>query len=220
MNLRNRFDKEFINGEDSKFHRIFGDELKSRILWESDRFAIFPALGCFVEGYTLIISRENYISIGHMPRDKATEMESLCLKAKKNIQSIYGDVIVFEHGALSSFCRGGACLEQAHIHLVPFKKDVHNYLKERHEFIKIDHLYDLSSMIQENHSYIYYQNQIGVKYAYWIENVPSQYMRRVLIDVGEFEEYKWDSEVYVGKKEIIESYNKLLPKFKRGFTIR
>ena len=92
---------------------------------ESDNFLVVPSLGSLVEGWTLLVPKQHYLSMGALPtafKDEVislqAEVESL-LKAKCG-----GPLVVFEHGP-SAVKHGTGCgVDHAHLHILPVDCDL------------------------------------------------------------------------------------------------
>lgn len=76
-------------------------------------------IGPFCEGHLLVATKMHESSFGHVPGDVLTELVGLLDKLTSLVEARYGRTIVFEHGPLSSVRPGGACLEHAHVNILP-----------------------------------------------------------------------------------------------------
>lgn len=100
--------------------RAVPDGDRDRTVWENDLFRIFPTIGCFVEGYILLVPKKHIPCFGALDAEHLRELlHSLLPEICRRMQSIYGPVCVFEHGVMNEYCRGGGCVDHAHLHIVP-----------------------------------------------------------------------------------------------------
>ena len=94
--------------------------INSRVMYETENYVVIPTIGCFVEGYVLIVSKQHYDCAGQMALSSIEELCQLIWKVVSAIKQTYGlDCIVFEHGAISCTNKFGGCINHAHIHVVP-----------------------------------------------------------------------------------------------------
>jgi len=91
------------------------------ILYETDHFFITPTLGCMnIPGYLLLLSKECFKGMGSLPESLHQELEEVTQYAKARLKEVYNkDVQIFEHGPKVCDVHGGACLDHAHLHIVP-----------------------------------------------------------------------------------------------------
>ena len=82
--------------------------------------AVIPGLGAFVPGYVLIFPEQHVESILKIPRERSDAFSLLLAKTAKAIRAVYGPLTIFEHGSCTRRdLRRSACLDHAHIHLLP-----------------------------------------------------------------------------------------------------
>jgi len=95
---------------------------------ESDNYFAIASIGAFIEGWTLIVPKKHMLSCS----SEYLKMEflSFTLDVKRHIESIYGNVIMFEHGANVEGSLTGCGVDHAHFHIVPSEpllyKDLNN----------------------------------------------------------------------------------------------
>ncbi len=151
------------------------------ILFESDNFYVKPALGHFVEGYCLVISKEHLRTMAELSSKEAAELEEVLGETERQLTAIYKNgLCTFEHGAACSSNRAGACIDHAHMHILPTSCDVTARLAAL-ESVRISELRELCDFANRGQSYIYYEPQPGERLVYACDDrVPSQFMRRLI----------------------------------------
>ena len=204
---------------------------EDEILEETEHFYAKPALGQFVEGYTLINTKDHYNSFAYLSVEKFNEFENFKQQIVKRLSNMYSSpVIVFEHGGtafhhVSNGCKDcmaharmhhldcGGCIDHAHMHLIPFYKDAHSLLKESFSFENISDMLELSKYKVENLSYLYYESINGERFVFRVdEKLPSQFLRRIVCEVLEQPDI-WDWAKYPFRDKIRsfkEAYNQAL----------
>lgn len=167
---------------------------EDEILEESENFYAKAALGHFVFGYTLIVSKEHLLSFAHLPEELFPELEAFRDKVFDKLHNICQHPIsIMEHGAISRCQRGGACIDHAHLHLMPLATDLYPILSTRFSFIELGCTSELRRFQDTQIPYLYYQREglrgHGVKLA---QDVPSQLLRRIACEsLGEPELWDW-----------------------------
>src|SRR4051794_11724211 len=90
------------------------------ILEESQSFYVKPALGHFVEGYCLVISKDHLRTMAELEPPEAGELEYLLGRVSSQLRILYNrNVCVFEHGTVCPAYRAGSCVDHAHMHVIP-----------------------------------------------------------------------------------------------------
>jgi diadenosine tetraphosphate (Ap4A) HIT family hydrolase len=167
---------------------------EDEIIDESENFYAKAALGHFVFGYTLIISKEHLPSFAHLPEDMFPELEAFRTRVLDKLHNICRDPIsMMEHGAISRCQRAGACIDHAHLHLMPIATDLYPILSTRFTFGELGSISELRCFKDRQIPYLYFQREglrgHGVTLA---QDVPSQLLRRIACQaLGEPELWDW-----------------------------
>lgn len=173
------------------------------VLFESDNFYVKPALGHFVEGYCLVISKEHLLTMAELTTEEAAELQDILGETALRLNSLYKNgLCTFEHGAACPSNRAGACIDHAHMHILPRKCDVRSQLRLKSE--KILDLGGLCDFGKTSQSYIYYEREPGERIVYRCdERVPSQFMRRLICEYLGMD-HNWDWRVSPCRESIQE----------------
>jgi diadenosine tetraphosphate (Ap4A) HIT family hydrolase len=181
------FCHEFSGNLENSFHRLYGGDPETRILFQSTEFAVLPSLGQVVEGYLLLLPRQHFGAIGDLSPRHMDELATVLYRAGEILKREYGPYIVFEHGTRSEGV-GGCGIYHAHLHAAPLGgvSDPIELLKQRFPFTELAHLKEISKRSAGLPSYLFYQDSDARLYLFDTGPLPSQYMRKVLADaVGE-----------------------------------
>jgi hypothetical protein len=95
---------------------------RSRIIQRHDGFFLLPTLGCFTDGYNLILPFEHRPSFAVLGRDQLTLGLQFAEGTRKRLARFFGDYLIAEHGALDSGDLGAGCCLHAHLHLIPMPR--------------------------------------------------------------------------------------------------
>src|SRR5215472_3627304 len=158
---------------------------EDEIIDESENFYAKAALGHFVFGYTLIISKEHFHSFAYLPEHLFPELHAFRDRVIDNLHNLCQDPItMMEHGAINRCHRGGACIDHAHLHLMPLAADLYPTLSKRFVLGELKSISELRRFKDTQIPYLYYQREgftgHGVKLA---QDVPSQLLRRIACQV-------------------------------------
>ncbi len=94
-------------------------KLYNRLVAHTDNFFIIAAIGAFVPGYLMLVSKKLIPSLALIEDNQVNEMKWLIQKCSDAISKTYNkNVAVFEHGMCA--CIGG--LDRAHLHIMPIDK--------------------------------------------------------------------------------------------------
>lgn len=160
----------------------FCDELESpnkmsleigfnRIIWEDEDFVVLPTVGCFVEGYVMLMPKEHSYSFAQLDALSIARADYLTKKLRRELEDIYGEyyedtpadsILVAEHGAVSCAIKGAQCCDHAHLHFIPLATEARlfavfdEYLKAANgaNRIPVSSLMDAKRLGAAEHAYI------------------------------------------------------------------
>jgi len=201
---------------DRGYHLFKGENLGNRILHESDNFVVFPSLGQIVEGYLLIASKNHLVGLSDISELHFCELECVIEEVRKVLAKNYSEPIFFEHGPVNGN-KGGCCVNHAHLHAVPAKVSISDYLiRIGLEPNPLHDLLMLRFQSKIDKEYFYVDDSSGRLVFDNLRDAlgypESQYLRKVLAaQLGVPE--KWDWRVYPGIEELQRTKIKLADKF-------
>ena len=184
------FCDEFAGGQLNAFADRYSDVLSTRALLNTGTFCVFPSIGQLVEGYLLISPLEHYSTLADMPDHLLAGIAALHGDVCSVASAEYGPCISYEHGAHPE--TGGGCgVYHAHLHVVPLGKHVDpvDALTAELPFERIDDLLDLRRA--QGRSYLYYEDLSERRYLFRADNLPSQYLRRLLARTLGLSAWNW-----------------------------
>jgi len=167
---------------------------EDEIIDESENFYAKAALGHFVFGYTLIISKKHFPSFAYVPENLFPELESFRDNVLDKLHDLcQHPITIMEHGALNRCQRGGSCIDHAHLHLIPLAADLYPVLSERFSFGELGSISEVRRLKDEQLPYLYYQREGLRGHAVGLtQDVPSQLLRRLACQaLGEPELWDW-----------------------------
>jgi diadenosine tetraphosphate (Ap4A) HIT family hydrolase len=157
---------------------------EDEIIDESENFYAKAALGHFVFGYSLVISKEHLMSFASLPLELFPELDSFSASVASKVAHIAGrPVMLFEHGAIDRPRRAGSCIDHAHLHLFPVGDLLVAPLSSLFEFAYLAEHPGITHFERERTPYLYFKKADGQQYAAPVgQDLPSQFIRRLACD--------------------------------------
>ena len=154
---------------------------EDEIIDESENFYAKAALGQFVFGYTLIISKEHFPSFAYVPEHLFPELEAFRSNVLDKLHDLcQHPITIMEHGALNRCQRWGACIDHAHLHLMPLAPDLYPILSERFSFAELESVSEVRRFRDAEVPYLYHQREGFRSYGVGLsQDVPSQMLRQI-----------------------------------------
>src|SRR5260370_24953459 len=100
------------------FHALYQGNPESRVVTQTDNFALVADIAPLAHGHTLLVPKDHYINFGTVPFALHGELDTFPEHCITLIAARYGQPTVLEHGS-SSDMRSAACISHAHWHLTP-----------------------------------------------------------------------------------------------------
>lgn len=161
----------------------------SRVLYSTENLYVAVDISPLCIGHILIITKSHYFNFYELPKEMKEETKKIIEKIRVLFQEVYhSDTLFFEHGSLQSG-KAGASIDHAHLHAIPFFGNLEKILEELGKPIFCD---ILSSDFSKNFSYLYIEN-LKFKYLYKVDELPSQYLRKLLGKKIGNQKYDWRS---------------------------
>jgi diadenosine tetraphosphate (Ap4A) HIT family hydrolase len=202
------FCAELENDGQNLFAEMMGDRLACRVVYEDEHFVVMPPLGEFMEGGLLLLTREHILSLAHLKPAQFDHLERLLLAIRRVLVKHWNVApLVFEHGPAPEWSKGVCCVDHAHLNIFPAAAHVRPNLAPRMN-LSLGPLSDLAKLRRAEFGYLFVQENDGARRAYDGREVPTQLVRRIITaQVGLPERWHWRD--YVGRDEIVATYNAL-----------
>lgn len=181
----------------TKFRNYHAKEFYNKILFESKNFIVVPSLGALVEGWLLIVPKQEYLSFQYLDSiSLLEELEEFSQQIAQIMTKEYGYVTMFEHGALQSESTVGCGVDYAHLHLVPINFDLilglETFLGTRYDWNIVSGITDALKKKKEKSEYLFYKDYKGNSYIVNDKKIPSQLFRKVIAQyTNQKEKYDW-----------------------------
>lgn len=188
------------------------------VIHRTKNFIVLPDIAPLVEGYLLIMPINHYSCFGDLLGNHLAEFNEVKEFIFNLLSITYTKPIFFEHGPAKPK-QAGCCVDHAHFHCIPINAELSATINgnlQRHNITQIQELVDYTN---NNVSYLYYENNIGSKYAYPLNAnhsiLPSQYLRMVVAANQKLDKWDWREMITdisyrnICKNRILNAVNKL-----------
>lgn len=198
---------ESIDVDESIVHR----RPENTILAEDDDIVVVPALGYFVDGYCLLISRYHSPAIADMDLFDARRIWARTAEIQRRLSNRFGPVVAFEHGGRGRCEPSGSCVDHAHIHFVPLA--VPSIVKLIHECQMLEIQSEEGLAEFQGLPYVWLRDHTGRSFCRDGHNIESQYMRRAVGRVLEIAAAGWDWRRHSGRERLVAGLPELIAIF-------
>lgn len=193
------------------FIEIYGGDPPSRVVHQTEHFAVICDLAPLVEGHLLLLPKPHVVSFGRIASDLWRELLDLSAACETNLTSLYEAPIVLEHGS-STTEENSACVTHAHWHFLPTDLNLQSRLEA--DGLKgkaISSPQELSVVGGSDRPYIYYRRaSTNSMYVFDVGlRKGRQYIRSILGDRLGIPDPEWDW-AHTQRKALLRSgYNRL-----------
>lgn len=176
--------------------KFFTRNTYDSILYESEHFSVVPSLGSLVEGWVLIIPKEETLNISLLEVTLQNELAQLIQEIESFQRSLFGDTVIFEHGPANKCSKTGCGVDYAHLHMVPFKKNlidgIRKFLGLNYNWVEIEGISNISKYNKDCLDYLYYRSTDNRHYITFYKEFPSQIFRQVIAHFENIpDRYNW-----------------------------
>ncbi|MCK9401404.1 MAG: HIT domain-containing protein [Bacteroidales bacterium] len=191
--------------------KFFTEEMYDTLLYETEHFTVIPSLGSFIEGWVLIVPKEEILNFSQLTKEKHFELDQLINTIKSIQDSVYGNTVIFEHGPSAKCSKTGCGVDYAHLHLVPCEYNLIDgfqyYFTPNLKWHEIQNIAEIANFNVNKLDYLYYRTQDNKHFVAIREEFPSQIFRQIIAHYkGLPSKYDWKKfpEYQIIKKTIAE----------------
>ncbi len=168
--------------EESYFLLLISDlfKNKSRYLFESKDFIVFPSVGTLVPGHVLVVPKRHTTAMAYLDKREVSNLKTIIQFLSNILGKIYDkNIICMEHGAVKLTHSTGICVDHAHIHLLPTNLPIIKQIHFKMNKIGLQELRNLQKMCNE---YILVSQGIENLFFSVVDRIPSQFLRKIFFD--------------------------------------
>lgn len=135
---------------------------------------LLPALGMLTPGHFLVATEEHVLSMAELGTAGLIDLASWLTRIQDLLTTSFGNYFSFEHGS-SGKDNGAACIDHAHIHLLPLADRLSEELGRALPWITIPDYHYLAAYARVNYAYLSLNGRHLVDPG---STLPSQWVRR------------------------------------------
>lgn len=168
-------------------------------IFESKSFVVLPSVGALVEGWLLVVPKTPSLCFAQLETSAFSELEALLSDIIPIVESNYGPISMFEHGAAAKASAVGCGVDHAHLHLVPVECDLQSGAQQIAPNVRWSSVGSFKAISDQDltrHGYWFLQQPYdsgGCNIGLCVEGeLPSQLFRKVIAtSLGCPEEFDW-----------------------------
>ena len=178
---------------------------ENQVIDQSEHFYAKAALGHFVSGYTLVVPKDHWICYAEVPLELYAELDGFIHHVKRRLRAVTGkSTMTFEHGPMNRNHSAGACIEHAHLHLLPVSNALLKPLKAMFDFKRLQSRSQIVQHQGRRTQYVYMETPAEVHCFAEVKKIlPSQFIRRVACSSLGFP-HLWDWRKSPLREELLE----------------
>lgn len=161
------------------------------LLFRDRLISVLPDLSPLCSGHLLAASRRHVLSMAELGPSAlehiAPTLTGLCAKLTPEFGS-HGDYFIFEHGTPPGDGSRGACIEHAHVHMLPMDALMFDQLTSALDWEPISELKDLARFRHVGYAYLGIK---GSHYVYTNPGIGSQWIRRQVCAAVGRDDWDW-----------------------------
>jgi diadenosine tetraphosphate (Ap4A) HIT family hydrolase len=186
---------------------------ENKIIDQSENFYAKAALGHFVPGYTLVLPKDHFICFAEVPVELYKELDRFIGRVRRKLKTVTGkSTMIFEHGPMDRMHTAGACIEHAHLHLLPVSNKLLAPLKKRFGFRRLESRSGIVRHRGERTQYVYMESPTGVhSFCPVNEILQTQFIRRLAFNSLGFP-HLWDWRTAPLRDELVQFVEKYAAK--------
>lgn len=187
-----------------KFDRELFSEPTNEILYSGQFHYVICGLGAWVPGYVLLITHEHFDNFSFVPDEAHAEFISLFTSIERLMLAEFGEVTVFEHGAIGDRQKAGGCINHAHVHFIARNVDLCCELKQEFRPIPIPNGGPSARYLPRLETpYLYVKQRDEEAQTFLVDRpLETQFLRQKVASKIGMEKY-WDYKLYPFEENII-----------------
>ncbi|MFG1696785.1 HIT family protein [Nonomuraea sp. NPDC049309] len=167
-------------GRSPVWSHLFPAENGDEVILESSSFLAVLDTAPLAEGHLLIIPDRHVTALASLPEPERDELQDVKHVVESMLKEVYGPVLYFEHGAESRGRHAGACIDHAHLHLVPGDADLLPHVARDYPDVRVFASYGDALDGLAGGAYVMFGRQAGRVYGASAPVCVTQYLRRLV----------------------------------------
>ncbi len=171
-------------------------------LFQDKFFTILPSIGPLELGHVMVVSQYHKMNLASMGVQLLSKYDRLINGIRNKYSLYHTDLLEAEHGPVETNS-AGSCIIHTHIHLIPNCGKFENIFDDKLDKILITK--NIEDIAEITKPYIFVRGRSQTIIIYDANDVPSQYIRRIICKNEERED--WDWAVFPHNDIILETIN-------------
>ncbi len=165
---------------------LFRADSTDEIILRSASFLVILDTAPLAEGHLLIITKAHISSLAGLTKPERAELDSVKHDAESLLGEAYGPISFFEHGAEKFAKHAGACIDHAHLHLVPGDFDILPYVARDYPDVESFPSYERVLEAFAGRPYLLFSRKSDQVYGVHAPACATQYLRRLVAQATGF----------------------------------
>jgi diadenosine tetraphosphate (Ap4A) HIT family hydrolase len=198
-----------------KLDHDLSSEPTNEVLYSGHFHYVICGLGAWVPGYILLVTHCHFDNFSLAPDESQREFHSLFSNIEQLFLSEFGEVTIFEHGAIGDKQRAGGCINHAHVHFIARNVDLCRDLRQQFRPIAIQNGGSSNRYLPRRETpYLYVKQKDEEAQAFLVDRpLVTQFLRQKVASKIRMDEY-WDYKLYPFNENIITTITILRGKIK------
>jgi diadenosine tetraphosphate (Ap4A) HIT family hydrolase len=166
---------------------------RSRALYDEKLFGdglinVVPSLGPLCPGHLLAASRRHFRSMAELNETTLAGMMRILSELTAKLRPQFGNYFYFEHGTPLGTGGHGACIDHAHVHMLPMELEMFDQLMDALPWESISCIEDLARFRPVSYAYL------GIKGGHYVcprPDIGSQWIRREVCAILSRDDWDW-----------------------------
>jgi diadenosine tetraphosphate (Ap4A) HIT family hydrolase len=149
--------------------------MHDEVLFRDALLSVVPDRGALCPGHLLAASRLHVLSMAELGSSALERIGATLTRLCAALTPEFGDYFVFEHGTPPDAGTRGACIDHAHVHLLPLEARMHDQMVSALNWKPITGYEQLARFRQTGYAYL------GIKGSHFVypdPDIGSQWIRR------------------------------------------
>jgi diadenosine tetraphosphate (Ap4A) HIT family hydrolase len=178
-------------------------EPENELLYSGDHHYVICGLGAWIPGYVLLVTHQHFDNFSLVPDESQAEFKTLYAQIEQLFLQEFGEVTIFEHGAVGGEKKAGGCINHAHVHFVARNVDLCGELGQQFRPIAISNGPSARHLPQLQTPYLYVKQQGAAGQAFLVERpLASQFLRQKVASMIQMDQY-WDYKLHPFNENIL-----------------
>lgn len=161
---------------------------EKRVLFENPDFMCVEDLWPVSKHHFLLVSKRHVVAMGHLDCERLSSLESFALVCRHRLGLEDTNLQLFERGNVSENVSGRPSVDHAHAHMF---LGVSSVLSRLPPCSQISGMMELRDFVHRHPYFYYYELETGSHWVGTAEDLPSQFIRRVVGDSEGNANWNW-----------------------------